>query len=96
MSDHAHHGPSYKDYLMIFVGLAILTTTTVVIANSGLGERSKEFLAFLIASVKTLMVATIFMHLRFETKTIVIFAVSPVVLAIAFILLISPDIGVAG
>lgn len=96
MSDHAHHGPSYKDYLMIFLSLTVLTTVTVMIAKSGLGEGLKEFLAFFIASIKTILVATIFMHLRFETKTIVIFAVSPVVLAIAFILLISPDIGVAG
>ena len=96
MSDHAHHGPSYKDYLMIFLSLTVLTTVTVMIAKSGLGEGLKEFLAFFIASIKTILVATIFMHLRFETKTIVIFAVSPVVLAVVFILLISPDIGVAG
>ena len=94
MSEHGH--PSYKDYIWIFTGLAILTGTTVVISYTGLSEGMKEFLAFAIATVKTLMVATIFMHLKFESRWVVVFAVAPVVLAIFFIMAISPDIGVVG
>ena len=94
MSEHDH--PSYKNYISIFVALIILTTTTVAISKTGLPEGLKMFLAFGIATVKTLLVATIFMHLKYETKTILIFATVPVLLAIFFILAISPDIGVAG
>ena len=28
MSEHTHHGPSYKDYMMIFIALVVLTTVT--------------------------------------------------------------------
>ncbi len=93
MSEHAH-GPSYKDYIMIFIGLMILTTATVLVSYTGLSEGMKTFLAFAIASVKALLVALIFMHLRYEKSTIVIFAVAPVLLAVLFILAISPDVGV--
>ena len=94
MSEHGH--PTYKNYVSIFVAMIILTTATVAISKTGLSEGTRMFLAFAIASVKTLLVATIFMHLKFETRTIIILATVPVLLAIMFILAISPDIGVAG
>lgn len=93
MTEHVRHGPSYKDYVMVFVGLAVLTSITVAMSYSNLGEGLKMFFAFAIATVKTLLVASIFMHLRFEPRLILIFAVTPVVLAIFFILAIAPDIG---
>jgi caa(3)-type oxidase subunit IV len=96
MTEHAEHrGPAYKDYVMVFVSLAVLTAATVAISYTGLGHGAREVLAFAIAVVKTVLVASIFMHLRFETRTIVIFAVSPLILAIIFILAISPEVGIA-
>ena len=94
MAEHGKH-PTYKDYLWVFIGLAVLTGATVLISYTGLGEGTKETLAFSIATVKALLVALIFMHLRYETRTLVVFAVSPVLLAILFILAIHPDIGIA-
>ena len=94
MSEQGH--PSYKNYVSIFVALIVLTTATVAISKTGLSEGARMFLAFAIASVKTLLVATIYMHLKYETKTILIFATVPVLLAIFFILAISPDVGVVG
>lgn len=91
MSEHGH--PTYKLYVTVFIILAVLTAVTVLLSKTGMGDGTKIFLAFTIASVKTVLVATIFMHLKYETKTIVIFATVPVVLAIMFILAIAPDIG---
>lgn len=96
MSEHVEHGPSYKDYVMVYVSLAVLTGLTVAIAYTGLGHGLKTFIAFAVATVKTILVASVFMHLRFEPRTIVIFAIVPVALAIMFILAISPDIANAG
>ena len=97
MTEQIHHGPSYKDYVMVFVALAVLTSMTVAISYSGfLGDKLKEVLAFTIATVKALIVAMLFMHLRWEPRTIVIFAIVPILLAIMFILAIAPDVGVAG
>lgn len=95
MSEHHSH-PTYAQYIMIFAALAILTALTVAISYTSLGHGVKLFLAFGIASVKVFLVGLIFMHLRFETRTIIIFALSPLVLAIIFMLAISPDIGIAG
>ena len=91
MSEHAKH-PTTGAYISVFAALAVLTGVTVGISFTGLGPEMRSFLAFTIASVKTLLVVSIFMHLRFEPKTIVIFAVTPVLLAILFILAIGPDV----
>jgi cytochrome c oxidase subunit 4 len=81
---------------MVFVALGVLTAITVGISYAGFGAKLSEFLAFTIASLKALIVAMLFMHLRWEPRTIIIFAIAPVVLAIIFMLAISPDIGIAG
>ncbi len=95
MNEHAHakHRPSSKDYALIFTALAVLTGITVGISYSSLGEGAKTNLAFVIASLKAVMVALIFMHLRFEKRPIVIFAIAPVLIALLFIVAIAPDVG---
>jgi caa(3)-type oxidase subunit IV len=63
-----------------------------LISYSGLAMNVRTTLAFIIAAIKAVLVGLIFMHLRFERRTIVIFAVSPILLAFVFILAIAPDI----
>lgn len=94
MNEQVHHGPSYKTYLMVFTGLAVLTGLTVSLSYSGLSEGVRMFLAFTIATIKALLVAVIFMHLKYEKRLLTIFAVVPVILAIVFIVAIAPDIGI--
>lgn len=96
MTEHAHHGPTTKGYISVFIALAILTTLTVAISKTPWSHGLRETLAFVIAGVKALLVALLFMHLRWETKTIVIFAIAPILLMILFMVAISPDIGTAG
>ncbi len=95
MNEHAKNGPSTMNYVMVFVSLTILTALTVALSYTSLGEGTKEVLAFVIASFKAILVALIFMNLKYESPVIAIFAIAPVVLAVLFILAISPDIGVA-
>ena len=95
MSDHAHHGPSLKQYAAIFASLLVLTTATVALSKTGMGAGVRTFLAFAIASVKALLVALIFMHLKYEKRTIVVFAIAPIILAILFIVAIGPDFDLA-
>ena len=90
---YTHHGPSYRNYVVVFVGLAVLTAITVAMSYSGLSHEVRTFLAFLIALTKACLVALIFMHLKFEKRLLAIFAVAPVILAIFFIIAIAPDIG---
>ena len=96
MTAHEHHGPAYMHYVMVFVGLLVLTATTVAISYTSLSEGTKELLAFSIATVKAVLVGSIFMHLKFEPRLLVLFAVAPLVLTLVFILSIAPDVGVSG
>jgi caa(3)-type oxidase subunit IV len=70
-----------------------LTGATVWVSYSGFSLQVRNILAFLIAGTKAALVGLIFMHLKFERRPVIVFAVSPIVLAILFILAIAPDIG---
>jgi caa(3)-type oxidase subunit IV len=61
-----------KSYLLVFFGLAILTGLTVFLSYAGLPHRTAIALAALIALTKCTLIATFFMHLRFEKKGFVI------------------------
>ena len=94
MNEQVHHGPSYRTYILVFSGLAVLTGMTVGLSYTGLSEGVRMFGAFTIATIKALLVAVIFMHLKYENRLLAVFAIVPVILAIVFILAISPDIGI--
>jgi cytochrome c oxidase subunit 4 len=75
MDQHEHsqeHGEgthivSYARYIMIWIGLVMLTGTTVALSGMDLG-RWIILTALTIASIKTTLVLSIFMHLKFEDK----------------------------
>lgn len=70
MSHHEqeeHQQMSYGTYVVIWVGLLILTGLTVAAASINLGELN-VVLALLIALTKCTLVVLFFMHLRYESK----------------------------
>jgi cytochrome c oxidase subunit 4 len=82
---HVHVTP-FEQYLLIWVGLLVLTALTVALAGIDLG-RWVILTALSIASIKALLVLNVFMHLRFEHRVFRIFVVVAVVtLAIFFVL----------
>ncbi|MCG3205108.1 MAG: hypothetical protein KCHDKBKB_01825 [Elusimicrobia bacterium] len=68
MTDQATSHSSVKSYLLVFLGLAILTGCTVLLSYAGLPHSTAVALAALIALFKCALIATFFMHLRFEQK----------------------------
>lgn len=83
----APHTVSYARYLLIWLALVMLTGLTVALAGVDLG-RWIVVTALTIASVKTVMVLEVFMHLKFEDKTFRLFVlVACVTLAIFFTLI---------
>jgi cytochrome c oxidase subunit IV len=56
---------SRKTYILVWLALMCLTVLTAGVSYINLGEWS-GFVAILIASVKALLVALFFMHLRYE------------------------------
>jgi cytochrome c oxidase subunit 4 len=90
MSDNSHtqhkaHG--YGVYVLVWFALLALTGITVAVAGINFGGLTIAT-ALVIASVKTYLVLTIFMHLRSETVVFKVFiAVAMFFLIISFVLL---------
>jgi cytochrome c oxidase subunit 4 len=69
VAHHAHEPLSCKFLTLIWVGLMILTATTVAIAEVNLGEWN-IVLAMAVASCKAALVIFFFMHLKYENWVI--------------------------
>lgn len=67
------HIVSYGHFFLIWLGLLGLTILTVALGGINLGDWV-IITALTIASVKTLLVLNIFMHLKFEDKVFRLFA----------------------
>lgn len=63
----------------VFATLIVLTVVTVAVAQYDFGS-ANVVIAVLIATVKAGLVATFFMHLKFESKTILMYVVYPLVI----------------
>lgn len=82
------------NYLLIFLGLVVLTIVTVAVAFERFqDELVNVLMALLIATIKGIFVARYFMHLKFEGKLIYLLLLAPVGLAVILVLALIPDIG---
>jgi len=88
-SEHNQHSHGYGVYILVWLALMALTGITVAVAGIDFGGITVAT-ALVIASVKTYLVLTIFMHLRSEDLTFKIFVgVAMFFLLISFVLLFS-------
>ncbi len=78
-SDDFGHISPYSIYAKIFVALLVLTVLTVGVTRLDFGSMN-IVIAMFIASIKAMLVALFFMHLKFERMTTWIYAVFPLVL----------------
>jgi cytochrome c oxidase subunit IV len=86
---HHEHSHSYAIYILVWLALMALTAITVAVAGMNIG-RFTVATAMIIAAFKAYLVLTIFMHLRSETKTFVVFVIVALLfLGISFVLLFS-------
>jgi cytochrome c oxidase subunit 4 len=65
---------SLRTYVLVWAGLLILTLTTTGIAFIDLGGQWNTLTAVVIAVVKTVLVVLYFMHLRYSSRLIWVFA----------------------
>ena len=87
--EHPEHNHGYGVYILVWLALMALTGVTVAVAGINFGGLTIAT-ALIIASIKTYLVLTIFMHLRSESKTFRAFVgVALFFLIISFILLFS-------
>ncbi|HYW94275.1 MAG TPA: cytochrome C oxidase subunit IV family protein [Bacteroidales bacterium] len=87
MSDEKTHIIPYRTLAMILVALVILTLISVAVTRIQLGPYTVAA-ALLIAVVKSSLVLTIFMHLRFENRFFA-FMVTGVILLIGIVIFIT-------
>jgi cytochrome c oxidase subunit 4 len=94
--EETSHQTRNRTYLLAWLGLVILTGTTVSLAGMGLG-RLAILSVLLIAGTKSALVLTYFMHLRSE-KMLVFKVIIPLVLAVflVFIILTFSDVAFRG
>lgn len=95
-SEEASHGARYRTYIRVWLGLMILTATTVSLAGMNL-RRLAILSALLIAGTKSGLVLTYFMHLKSE-RLVIFKVLIPLVLAVflVFIILTFSDVAFRG
>jgi cytochrome c oxidase subunit IV len=84
---HEKHTASYSLYILVWLALMILTGLTVTVAGINFGKLTVTA-ALVIASIKSYLVLTIFMHLRSEQKAFKAFiGIALFFIIISFVLL---------
>ncbi|PON19327.1 hypothetical protein C2W62_03340 [Candidatus Entotheonella serta] len=84
------HHPAYGK---IWWWLLILTILEVVAALYVVDPLSKGILLVGMALTKAILVALYFMHLRFETTTLLVIAFTPMIICAFLVFMLLPDLG---
>lgn len=92
MEQHSAHS-SIKTYLLVFLGLGILTGLTVSLSYFNLSHGAGITAAALIAAAKCTLIAMFFMHLKMENRGITIMMIVSLFLVAVLIGSLIPDIG---
>lgn len=93
MTNETTHAHSVKPYILVFIGLGILTGLTVLLSYMGLPHNIAIALAILIATIKCTLIGAFFMHLRFERRGFVFLIISALLLVAVLITPLIQDIG---
>ncbi len=85
-AEHKH-----PNYMAIFWLLAVLTVVEIGVVFLPFGKIVNGTLLTALAVGKAAMVAMYFMHLKFETRTLGLIAITPLVIATLLVFVIMPD-----
>jgi cytochrome c oxidase subunit IV len=84
------HTPSYGKYILIWIALMMLTVVTVTVAGINFGGLTVAT-ALTVASIKSYLVLTIFMHLKIENTAFKVFVVVALIFVIISFALLFAD-----
>src|SRR5215510_4138394 len=86
MTDHSEHHDqhaiSYKTYIMTWVWLLVLTALALGLGYTNINEKLKAFLLVCTTLAKILVIAAMFMHLRYERINLILITFAPLILAV--------------
>src|SRR5438034_9353146 len=93
MAATAHGATEHKhpNYMNIFWALTVLTVIELVVIFLPIGKVTIGVLLCALAVTKAAIVAMYFMHLRFETRTLGLIAITPLAIATLLIFVLLPD-----
>ena len=81
----------HPNYMAIFWLLAVLTVVELVVVFLPFGKIVNGTLLCALAVGKAAVVAMYFMHLKFETRTLGLIAITPLAIATLLVFVILPD-----
>lgn len=84
----AHAEPNY---MAVFYWLAALTVIEVAVTFLPLTKLALGAILVVLAFTKAALVALYFMHLKFERRTLLIVAVTPVILCVFLMFMLLPE-----
>ena len=84
-------GHKHPNYMAIFWYLAILTVVEIAVIFLPFGKFTNGVLLCALAVTKAALVAMYFMHLKFETRTLGMIAVTPLAIATLLVFVLLPD-----
>ncbi len=88
--NHTGHVVEYKFNILVWIDLLIFTLITIEVAQFDLQDLT-VIMALLIASVKTFLVGSYFMHLKFENRFLQAIAIGVAVLFVLVLILLFSD-----
>src|SRR5678810_957766 len=91
MAEHDHHSISYKTYFMTWIWLLVLTALALGLGYAPMNERLKAFLLVCTTLAKILVIAAVFMHLRYERLNLILLTFAPLILAIIMFAFTFPE-----
>ena len=89
--DHDSHAISYRTYLLTWVWLLVLTALALGLGYAPINESLKAFLLVCTTLAKILVIAAIFMHLRYERLNLILLTFVPLILAIIMFAFTFPE-----
>jgi cytochrome c oxidase subunit 4 len=82
VAEHEQHAVSYKLYVKTWLWLLVLTAAALGLGYAPINERLKAFLLVCTTLAKILVIASIFMHLRYERINLILLTFVPLILAV--------------
>ncbi len=82
MAEQHEHSITYKTYVWTWFWLLVLTSLALGLGYAPIAERLKALLLVCTTLAKILVIAAIFMHLRYERINLILITFAPLILAI--------------
>jgi len=89
--EHDQHAISYRTYFITWVWLLVLSSLALGLGYAPIPETLKAFLLVGTTLAKILVIAAVFMHLRYERLNLILITFAPLILAIIILSFTYPE-----